>query len=217
MLLLKIFEIDPVLIIPWFCALLFAITIHEFSHGFTAYKLGDDTAANMGRLSLNPLVHLDLFGLLMLVFVGFGWAKPVPINIYNIRKGNFGKFMVSFAGVLANLIMAVVCVLALKILVINGFSVSNFLIKFLAFLVYINLALFVFNLIPVHPLDGYHILELFVPKIFFKIFPFLESWGFFIIIALVFLTNIIGYLIGIIIYIFSVLFNLNIFYLAFGI
>ncbi len=216
MLLFKLFSDNPALIIPWLFALLIAITIHEVSHGYTAYKLGDDTAESMGRLTLNPLAHLDLLGSLMLVLVGFGWAKPVPINLLKVRKGNMGKFLVSVAGIVSNILMAVFAILAIKIILMTGVGEMNFLIKFLAFLIYINLALFIFNLLPIAPLDGYRMFESFAPKAFARFAPFMEQWGFFILIALVFLTNVIGILIYSFVSMFSWLFQLPIFYLAFS-
>ncbi len=216
MLLFQLFQNNPALVIPWLFALLIAITIHEFSHGYVAYRLGDDTASNMGRLSLNPIAHLDLMGSLLLVLVGFGWAKPVPINPAKISKGNLGSFLVSVAGIASNIIMAIVAILALKFLLSFGVSELNFLVKFLAFLIYINLALFVFNLLPIAPLDGYRMFESFAPRVFEKFAPFMEQWGFFILIALVFLTNVIGVLIFTVINIFSLIFNIPIIALAFS-
>lgn len=216
MLLFKLFENNPILIIPWLCSLLFAITIHEFFHGFAAYKLGDDTAEKMGRLTLNPVAHLDLVGSIMLLLVGFGWAKPVPVDIYRLKKGNLGVFIVSAAGIIANIICAIVFIFILKFFISAGYMETNLLIKFLAFFVYINLALFVFNLLPIYPLDGYNILESLSPKFFLKFAEFMRQWGFFVLFFVVFMTDILSYLIGYFIYFFSVLFNIPIFYLAFG-
>ncbi len=216
MLLFQLFQNNPTLIIPWLFALLIAITIHEFAHGYVAYRLGDDTASSMGRLSLNPIAHLDFFGSVLLVLVGFGWAKPVPINPAKIGKGKLGKFLVSVAGIVSNIAMAIFTIFALKFLLTFGISELNFLVKFLAFLIYINLALFIFNLLPIAPLDGYRMFEAFAPKAFDRVAPFMEQWGFFILIALVFLTNIIGLLIFAVLNIFSIIFNLPIIALAFG-
>ncbi len=216
MLLFQLFQNNPALIIPWLFALLIAITVHEFSHGYAAYKLGDDTAESAGRLTLNPLKHLDLFGSLFLLLVGFGWAKPVPVNLFKIKKGNLGQFIVSVAGIFANLVMAIISIIFVKFLISSGFSELNFAVKFFAFLIYINLALFIFNLLPIAPLDGYRMFEAFAPRAFSRFAPFMEQWGFVILIALVFLTNIIGMLIGVFIYFFSLVFNLPIFSLAFG-
>lgn len=217
MLLFRLFENDPLLILPWLVALLVGITIHEFAHGFSAYLLGDETAYRLGRLSFNPLDHLDPIGSLMLLLVGFGWAKPVPININRVGKGNLGKFIVSFSGIFANLIIAIIFGIVLKIFLELGlFEVSNFLIKFFAFIIFINLALFVFNLLPIEPLDGFHILEAFAPRFVDKYAMFMHQWGTFILLFIVFFTNIISYLISYAVYFYSIIFQLNIYYLAFG-
>mgnify|MGYP001617400033 CR=1 FL=1 len=217
MLLFQLFANDPALIVPWLFALLIGITVHEFSHGFAAYQLGDNTAERAGRLTLNPLAHLDVLGSVLLLLVGFGWARPVPIDPSRVGKGKTGQFLVSFAGIFANIALAVVCALALKLLfAFDSFDQFNYLVKFFAFLVYINLALFIFNLIPIAPLDGYRIFESMAPRAFARFAPFMEQWGFFILLGLVFLTNIIGWLIAFFIFLFSVLFQLPIFSLAFG-
>lgn len=217
MLLFQIFGDNPLLIIPWLVALLIAITVHEFSHGYAAFKLGDDTAASLGRLTLNPLAHLEVLGSLMLLLAGFGWAKPVPINILRVQKGNLGKFIVSFAGIFSNIVIALFGAIVLKILIATGsFGELNFLVKFLAFLIYINLSLFVFNLVPIAPLDGYRMFESFAPNAFARFAPFMEQWGFFILIAVVFLTDIIGMFISFAVLLFSILFQLPIIHLAFG-
>lgn len=217
MLLFQLFGNNPLLIVPWLAALLIAITVHEFSHGFAAYLLGDTTAKQEGRLTLNPTAHLDLMGSLLLVLVGFGWAKPVPINPARVSKGNLGQFLVAFAGVSANITIAILCATILKLLIIfGGLDQLNFLVKFLAFLIYIDLALFVFNLLPIAPLDGYRVFESIAPKAFRAYAPFLERWGFFILLFLVFFTGIIGSLISIFINLFSLIFGFNIYWLAFG-
>lgn len=216
MILFSLFSNNPILIIPWLAALLISITIHEFAHGFAAYKLGDDTAYLSGRLTLNPIDHLDPFGALMLLLVGFGWAKPVPINIYKVRKGRLGMIIVSFAGVLANLILAFFILLILKFFVLNYFAFNNLMVNFFGFLVYINLALFAFNLLPIPPLDGYHIVEYFFPKVFAKSAPFIERWGSILLLVIVFGTNIIGFLINFVVIFVSIIFKIDIFHLAFG-
>ena len=134
-----------------------------------------------------------------------------------IGRGKFGQFMVSFAGIFANISFALFC-LAWLTLIFNGWNLSadNYLVKFLAFLVYINISLFVFNLVPLAPLDGFGILKSFAPTLFFKVAPFLERWGFFILLGLVFFTNVIGLLIVAAAQVISAPFGLNIFNLAFG-
>ncbi len=216
MILFSLFSENPILIIPWLAALLIAITIHEFAHGFAAYKLGDDTAYREGRLTLNPMDHIDPFGAFMLLLVGFGWAKPVPINIYKVGKGRLGMIIVSFAGVFVNLMFAFFILLVLKFFVLDYFAINNLMVTFFGFLVYINLALFAFNLLPIPPLDGYHIVEYFFPEFFSKVAPFAERWGSIILLVVVFGTNIIGTLISFVVFYVSVLFNIDISFLAFS-
>ncbi len=190
------FADNPILIIPWIIALLVAVIFHEVAHGYVAYRLGDYTAAYAGRLTLNPLAHLDWLGTLMLLLIGLGWAKPVPINVNNLSKGNFGKFLVSIAGIATNFLIAIISLLALKLVLSFGFSDSNLAVKFLGFIAFINVALGIFNLLPIAPLDGYRALETFLPRnVFLKIAPFMEVYGIFILIFLVFLTNIPSYII----------------------
>ncbi|HPD44655.1 MAG TPA: site-2 protease family protein [Candidatus Woesebacteria bacterium] len=128
-------------------ALIIAITIHEFSHAYVADHLGDPTPRSAGRLSLNPLAHLDPLGTLMLFLAGFGWGKPVPIDPYNFRHPRRDSALVSVAGPVSNLIFAVLITLIAKFFYIPLFGI----------LIFINISLAVFNLLPFHPLDGSHI------------------------------------------------------------
>ena len=131
-----------------------ALTVHEYSHAQMADLLGDSTARDMGRLSLNPLRHLDPLGAFFIFVLGFGWGRPVPINYFNLKNKEWGPAWIGLAGPLSNFIMAVVVGLILRFV---SFS-SVGLVSFLSFFVWINLLLGVFNLIPVPPLDGSHIL-----------------------------------------------------------
>lgn len=134
-------------------AVVISLSLHEFSHGLMAHWFGDDTAKNSGRLSLNPIVHLDPLGFLMLLIAPFGWAKPVPVNYYNLRRPKLGILMVSIAGPLSNLVFGTVFgFLALWIYPILGDG--NLLPAFFFYLMIINFALLIFNLIPIPPLDG---------------------------------------------------------------
>jgi Zn-dependent protease len=146
---------DPLLFAVVLLSIIFALSFHEFAHAFIGFKLGDTTAQRMGRLTLNPLSHIDWYGLLLLVTVGFGWGKPVPFNPYNLKYQKWGPVMVALAGPASNLLLAIICALLFHTLSLLGtFGPENALIVFLVFSVIINLVLMLFNLIPIPPLDG---------------------------------------------------------------
>ncbi|MBC1461123.1 site-2 protease family protein [Listeria welshimeri] len=155
----------PLEMIPYvLVTLLIAFTIHEWAHALVALAFGDDTAKNQGRLSLNPLVHIDLFGMLMILIAGFGWAKPTLVNRFKLKKRRLGSVLVSLAGPISNLLLAIVGV-GLYALFLNYsfFTYGSITETFLMIFVELNLVLFVFNLIPIPPLDGYQILVEFLP------------------------------------------------------
>jgi Zn-dependent protease len=145
-----------------------ALTVHEFSHAWTADQLGDDTPRLNGRLTLNPLAHLDPLGSLLLIVAGFGWAKPVPVNPYALqRRTRAGMMLVSAAGPFSNLLLAIIAALPFRMGLINPFG-SNAQIavvaaRFLFVFISINLILLFFNLIPIYPLDGEKVAEYFLP------------------------------------------------------
>ncbi len=173
--------------------LIIAFTIHELSHAITATQLGDDTARRMGRLTLNPLAHLDPIGSLLLIFAGFGWAKPVPVNPYNLRMNpHVGMAVVAAAGPISNFLMALIAAIPFRLGLVSPFastggpifpSFAGFLIDFIS----INLLLMLFNLIPIAPLDGSKILAGFAPREWDGLLATLEQWGPFLLLALVFL------------------------------
>ncbi|BCY16453.1 zinc metalloprotease [Leptolinea sp. HRD-7] len=161
-------NLDPLTLISRAIILVIAFTIHEFSHAFIANAYGDDTPRVNGRLTLNPLVHLDVIGSLMLVIAGFGWAKPVPVNPYWLKQRSRSAIMwVSLAGPLSNLLMAFLAALPLKfgLATLTGLQASGLrpLAIFWVEFIWINIALMVFNLIPVAPLDGEKVLDFFLP------------------------------------------------------
>lgn len=174
---------------------LMAITVHELAHGLIAYRLGDPTAKNQGRLSLNPLKHLDPIGALLLFVVGFGWAKPVPVNPYYFEGDrNKGMMQVSVAGPAANLLLAFLLVIIYQITFRwhGGYYLNYFLTQGIV----LNIYLAVFNLIPIPPLDGSKILAGLLPQdTAYKFLNTVEQYGFFILIILV-MFNITGKIIG---------------------
>jgi len=147
--------------------LLFSLAIHEYAHGRTALAFGDPTAKLMGRVSLNPLRHLDPIGTIALFTVRFGWAKPVPVNPANLHPRRLGNILVSLAGPMSNLQLAVICGLILKALIVWNVALSADLpvsiVEILWLTMSINLVLCVFNLVPLYPLDGHHILGELLP------------------------------------------------------
>ncbi|MEZ5492909.1 MAG: site-2 protease family protein [Gammaproteobacteria bacterium] len=144
-------------------AIIFSLTLHEFGHAASARMLGDDTAQKMGRLTLNPVAHIDPMGLLMVVLVGFGYARPVPTNPRKIRYG-WGNAAVAAAGPLMNLLLAVLAINTLQYFYLNGTALTGQQNLFLSLMAQINLLLMLFNLIPFGPLDGHYIMSWALPQ-----------------------------------------------------
>ena len=158
-------SIEPEIIILLIPALVFSLSFHEFAHAWMAYRLGDNTAARLGRLTLNPISHLDPIGSLALLLMGFGWAKPVPVDPRYLENPKKDMVKVAAAGPISNIILAVVAALALRLLFSTDLltdSIKTFFILFMQ----INITLAVFNLLPVSPLDGSQILTPFLEKHF---------------------------------------------------
>jgi Zn-dependent protease len=172
--------------------LLVAFPIHEFAHALAAYRLGDSTARLFGRLTLNPLAHFDPAGGLMLaisvllVGFGFGWAKPTPVNPRNLEGGRWGEAIVAAAGPLSNLVLAVVASIPLRFVYASGMDIG-FLEIVLQLFIVINLALMLFNFIPIPPLDGSAVLFAFLPpQTAWQLRPLLAQYGVLILIFLIF-------------------------------
>ncbi len=189
--------------------LIFSIIIHEIAHGAIAYQLGDPTAKYAGRLTLNPIKHIDPVGsilvplfLVIMSQIGgggiiFGWAKPVPINPYNFKDQKYGSLKVAFAGPGANLLIALFFGLLMRFFpgYINMFGVG----MFFSFIVYINILLAVFNLLPIPPLDGSHILFTFLPHTMRNTRVFLNQFGFIFLLFIIFfffplISRVIGFI-----------------------
>ena len=170
----------------WALPVLFSITVHEAAHGYVARHFGDNTAYMLGRITLNPIKHLDPIGSLMLLNVGFGWAKPVPINLENIPapQRRKGLILVSAAGITANIIIAFCALLLWRLI---SPEPGSMLYQVLYLLSHINIMLAAFNLIPIPPLDGSKILMGFTPESFNRVLYQIEPFGFFIVLGLLFL------------------------------
>lgn len=187
---------DILILIFQFIVFIFSVMVHEVSHGLVAYRLGDDTAKRTNRLNLNPLNHIDPVGSLMLPFflfligspILFGWAKPVPYNPYNLKNPKSGSALIGIAGPLSNIVIAVIFGLLTRILKLSpifGETIAPLFI-FLSIIVFINLLLAIFNLVPIPPLDGSKVLFALLPNRYYKIQNFLEIYGTYILLFFIF-------------------------------
>lgn len=167
------------MLIPIFIA---SITLHEWGHAIVADLLGDPTPRNAGRVTLNPAVHLDFFGTLLLVFAGFGWAKPVPVTPSNFKQPRLGNFLVSAAGPTMNLFLAVVAVALLKYVP----NLPPGSLAWLEIMFALNVMLAVLNLLPIPPLDGGHILESMLPRRWLPTYQYLMPFGVVVLLVIVF-------------------------------
>ena len=189
------FGLDPATLIARLIVLAVAFTIHEFAHAWTAVQFGDDTPRFYGRLTLNPIAHLDPMGSLVLIFAGFGWAKPVPVDPYRLqRRAPSALMWVSLAGPFSNLILAILAAIPFKLGWVSIYEVfgesSSLLPSFSTILfefVSINLILMLFNMIPLAPLDGEKILEYFLPPAGSRFLDSIRPFGPMILLAIVFL------------------------------
>jgi Zn-dependent protease len=171
--------------------LIFSIIIHEIAHGFMADKLGDPTARLQGRLTLNPIKHIDPVGSIFVPLITslsgftFGWAKPVPYNPYNLKNKRQGEFLIALAGPTSNLLLAVIFGLIIRIASAGATSITPF-IEICSYIVIINLVLAIFNLIPLPPLDGSKLLFAWLPQQYGKLRMVLETYGMIFILVVVF-------------------------------
>ena len=203
------FDLNLPTLIARIFVLLVAFSVHEFAHAWSADMFGDETPRMNGRLTLNPLVHLDPMGSLLLLVVGFGWARPVPVNPYALsRRSPAALMLVSLAGPLSNLIMAVIAAVPFRLGLVSRFDTgavpgqilptpAHLLMEF----VFINLILMLFNLIPLAPLDGEKIAEYFLPPSWARFFDTIRPYGPLILLVLVFAGpalgfNILGWILG---------------------
>jgi Zn-dependent protease len=194
-------QIKPELIVALALIILVSFPVHEFAHALAAYRLGDGTAKLFGRLTLNPVAHFDPMGAAFLVISslfgrGIGWAKPTPVNTANLRYGSAGDAIVSFAGPASNLVLAAAVALPLRYILASDLDVPLFALNVMYNFVIINCGLFVFNLIPVPPLDGSSILLAALdPRTAYQVRPVLLQYGPIILLVLI-LTGFASILLG---------------------
>jgi Zn-dependent protease len=202
---------DIVTILVLIAVLIFSIMIHEIAHGLAALWQGDWTAQQAGRLTLNPIKHLDPWGSFLVPFfliisnlgIVFGWAKPVPYNPYNLRDQKYGPAMVAAAGPLSNLLIALLAGVLFRLFLVMGFSSSAFIFFVLALFIQINILLMIFNLLPIPPLDGSKLLFTFLP-ISEHTKQLLDQYGFVFLLFFLFLFSwVIGFLLTAIMRFFS--------------
>lgn len=178
---------NPIELLYILPAVLLGLTLHEWAHAYAAYRLGDPTARNLGRMSLNPLAHFDPLGLLCMLLLGFGWAKPVPVNPRNFKNYRRDDIIVSLAGVLMN-----ACIVVIFSLLFVGLAkwnytllLNNAFVNIFLNIICLNTCLCVFNLIPIPPLDGSHVLENLLGRRYpHKLWNFLHRYGQYVLIAL---------------------------------
>ncbi len=169
-------------------ALLVGLTFHEFSHALLADQLGDHRPRAMGRLTLNPLPHIDPIGALMLILAGFGWAKPVMVNPYALRNGRQGMAIVAAAGPIANLVVAIGFAVVFRVLDLAGVE-SAFLLNLIAYVVLLNVLLALFNVLPIPPLDGYNVALAFLPPRMAMTFQRYAPYGILVLLLLILIPN----------------------------
>ncbi len=185
------FDLDLKFLLIFVPVILFSLTIHEYAHAYIANKLGDDTAKRLGRLTLNPLKHLDPIGTILLLLVHFGWAKPVPVDPRNFKDPKKDMLYVAIAGPISNIITAIISGILLKFIIFNLASTGAFgaytlpLIQFLVWMIFIGVVLAVFNMLPIPPLDGSRVLYGLLPDHLANSIKKIETYGILIVFGII--------------------------------
>jgi len=199
---------EPITFIFSIVVLIISVVIHEVSHGYVAYLQGDPTAKYQGRLTLNPIKHLDLFGSFIVPTISFmlggfifGWAKPVPYNPYNVRNQKWGELFIAIAGPASNIAIALIFALVLRLLS-ETTGLSSAVVQGFALVIFVNIILAVFNMIPIPPLDGSKILSAFLPPDIQQSYRSFEGYGFMFVLVFIFLFS--GIIFSISTFLFSV-------------
>lgn len=193
MLILNLLQANPIIALVFIISLVMAITVHEFAHALVGYRLGDPTAKLAGRMTLNPTAHLDPVGTIALLLVGFGWGKPTPFDPFNLRNVKRDSALISFAGAASNFLLALVISMPYLVAYFTGNlnSFINSIYQLISIAIWINLILAVFNLIPIHPLDGFKVMAGLLPKNWYRDFIQTERYGIFILLLFI-ITGAIG-------------------------
>jgi Zn-dependent protease len=193
-------------------ALVIAISFHEFAHAWMANKMGDPTAKNLGRMTLDPTKHFDVWGFFMIILVGFGWGKPVPTNSGNFHNYKKGNALVALAGVTMNLILSFIF-FGIFVLLLNVFGVDNeVVLNIILYIIELNIVLCIFNLIPIPPLDGHHLIKGGIAKISPNFYMAYQRYGFIVLIAIMMFTDwlsiALSFLSGLVLQLYSMFFGL---------
>ena len=187
-------EFDPELFLATVIAFILAITIHEFMHAWSAFQLGDNTAASLGRITLNPAAHFDPLGFIFMIFLALGigfiaWGRPVPVNPNRLRYGKLGYALTALAGPVSNLVLAGTMVLPMRL---SDIELSGFAGLLASQIIFLNLLLAAFNLVPIPPLDGSKILAGILPNFWFPYMARLDQYGFGILLVIILLGGLTG-------------------------